>query len=84
MVDDLEAKGLAVRRPVRGDRRLRAVTLTDKGKRLHNRADAAARKHEIQAFSALSDRERAQLRAVMLKLVPLPTMFVPPAPSDVD
>lgn len=84
LVDDLEAKGLAVRRPVLGDRRLRAVALTDKGIRLHNRADAAARKHEIQVFSALSDRERAQLHSVMLKLVPLPKMFVAPEPSDVD
>lgn len=36
LIDDLEAEGLAVRRPVRGDRRLRAVVLTDKGRQLHN------------------------------------------------
>jgi MarR family transcriptional regulator, lower aerobic nicotinate degradation pathway regulator len=33
IVDDLEARALATRRPVPGDRRLRAVELTDRGRR---------------------------------------------------
>ncbi len=84
LVDDLEAKGLAVRRPVPGDRRARAIELTEKGRRLHSRADAAARDHERRAFSALTDVERAQLRRAMLKLAPTPKMFVPPASPDLD
>ncbi|WP_140690386.1 MarR family winged helix-turn-helix transcriptional regulator [Mycolicibacterium hodleri] len=82
LIDDLEAKDLAIRRPVLGDRRARAVSLTDEGLRLHSRADAAAREHERRVFSKLTEAERTQLRTMMLKLRPLPKMFLPPESSD--
>jgi DNA-binding MarR family transcriptional regulator len=81
LVDDLEAQGLAARRAVPGDKRARAVELTDKGRRLHSRADAAAQEHERRVFAVLTDVERAHLGRAMLKLAPRPKMFVPPEPT---
>ncbi|MFD9733292.1 MarR family winged helix-turn-helix transcriptional regulator [Umezawaea sp. NPDC059074] len=42
IVDDLEAAGLAVRRTVSGDRRIRAVDLTDRGRQVFAEAHIAA------------------------------------------
>ena len=42
VVDDLERKGLAVRKSVPGDRRVRAVEITPKGLELFDAAHAAA------------------------------------------
>ncbi|MFC9431006.1 MarR family winged helix-turn-helix transcriptional regulator [Streptomyces sp. NPDC056987] len=42
VVDDLERKGLAVRRAVPGDRRVRAVEITSQGRELFDAAHAAA------------------------------------------
>jgi MarR family transcriptional regulator, lower aerobic nicotinate degradation pathway regulator len=42
IVDDLEGKGLAVRKPVPGDRRVRAVEITKKGLKLYDAAHVAA------------------------------------------
>ncbi|MFI6565188.1 MarR family winged helix-turn-helix transcriptional regulator [Streptomyces sp. NPDC050534] len=42
VVDDLERKGLAVRKAVPGDRRARAVEITPKGLELYDAAHAAA------------------------------------------
>ncbi|MFF7212924.1 MarR family winged helix-turn-helix transcriptional regulator [Streptomyces sp. NPDC008238] len=42
VVDDLERKGLAVRKPVPGDRRVRAVEITPQGMELFDAAHTAA------------------------------------------
>ncbi len=76
------AIGLTSARHRRNIERARAVSLTDEGLRLHSRADAAAREHERRVFSKLTEAERTQLRTMMLKLRPLPKMFLPPESSD--
>ncbi len=78
LVDDLEARGLAERHPTQGDRRAKAVRLTNAGRQLHERADAAAWDQERRTFAALDVAERDQLRQLLLRLAPDPAMLVPP------
>ena len=61
IVDDLEAAGLALRRPVPGDRRLRAVELTDQGRELFHTAEQAAYDVADGLLAHLDHGEREQL-----------------------
>jgi DNA-binding MarR family transcriptional regulator len=61
VVDDLERKGLAVRKPVPGDRRVRAVEITPKGLDLFDAAHVAAEPMAQRLVAALEPGEAAQL-----------------------
>ncbi|MGW3158459.1 MarR family winged helix-turn-helix transcriptional regulator [Streptomyces sp. NPDC001089] len=61
VVDDLEDKGLAVRKPVPGDRRVRAVEITEKGLELFDQAHAAAEPLADSLVSHLGAGEPEQL-----------------------
>ncbi|MBS1880171.1 MAG: MarR family transcriptional regulator [Actinobacteria bacterium] len=64
IVDALEAKGLAERRPSEVDRRVKAVVLTRKGGRLRERAMAAMRKPPAW-LEGLSEGDQRTLRDVL-------------------
>ncbi|PYE55236.1 MarR family winged helix-turn-helix transcriptional regulator [Deinococcus yavapaiensis] len=67
-IDALEARGLVKRHPHEADRRALLVQLTDEGRAL---VDALLPRHvenERRLLSGLDDAERAQLRALLVKL----------------
>ncbi len=67
LVDGLEERGLAERRPHPTDRRVKTVVLTDRG--AEARADLLARLWEPPpAFSALDDDEQEQLRDLLVRV----------------
>jgi DNA-binding MarR family transcriptional regulator len=68
LVDHLEGGGLLERRPDPGDRRIRALHLTPKGRRVLGRAVQVAIDYEAQLCSALDDNEREQLIDLLQKL----------------
>ncbi len=59
IVDDLETRELAVRRPVPGDRRLRAVELTDHGRELFQVAEKTARETSEALLAHLEPAEQS-------------------------
>ncbi|MFJ2399383.1 MarR family winged helix-turn-helix transcriptional regulator [Streptomyces sp. NPDC087843] len=61
VVDDLESKGLAVRKAVPGDRRVRVVEITRKGLELFDQAHAAAEPLAAQLVAHLGEGEPEQL-----------------------
>ncbi len=69
IVDDLEARELVVRRAVPGDRRLRAVELTDHGRAVHDDAEQAARSVGEALLADLDPDERAALIALLGRFV---------------
>lgn len=69
IVDDLEAKELAVRRPVPGDRRLRAVELTDHGREVFRAAEKSARRTSEGLLAHLEPGERTALTGLLLRFL---------------
>ncbi|MBU2662497.1 MarR family transcriptional regulator [Actinoplanes bogorensis] len=69
IVDDLERLDLASRELVPGDRRLRAVTLTDHGREVLGRARDAARPAEAAATKALSPDQTEQLHHLLRTMI---------------
>jgi DNA-binding MarR family transcriptional regulator len=69
IVDDLEARGLAVRRPVPGDRRLRAVELTDHGRDVFHAAKKSARETSEALLAHLEPAERSALTGLLLRFL---------------
>lgn len=69
IVDDLEARELAVRRPVPGDRRLRAVELTDRGREAFRAAEDVARKTGDTLLAHLDAGERAALTGLLARFL---------------
>ena len=69
IVDDLEARGLAVRRPVPGDRRLRAVELTDHGRDVFHAAEKSARATSEALLAHLEPAERTALTGLLLRFL---------------
>jgi DNA-binding MarR family transcriptional regulator len=67
VVDDLERKGLAVRKAVPGDRRVRAVEITPQGLELFDAAHAAAEPLAERLVAELGTGEREQLRDLLTK-----------------
>lgn len=68
-VDELEAQGLAERRPSKTDRRARVIAVTKKGERRVLEAnDVVARVHE-EVLSTLAPREREVFLGALGKLV---------------
>ncbi len=69
IVDDLEARDLAIRRAVPGDRRLRAVELTDHGRRVLHDAEKTARATTEALLAHLDPDERSALTALLIRFV---------------
>lgn len=68
VVDDLERMGLAVRKPVAGDRRVRAVEITPKGVELFDAAHVAAEPLADRLVAGMSAAEQAQLTDLLTRL----------------
>jgi DNA-binding MarR family transcriptional regulator len=64
IVDGLEAKGLAERRPSEGDRRVKLVALTAEGRRLRSKFDREMRKPP-QWLRDLSAADQRALLAIL-------------------
>ena len=65
LIDQLEAAGLAGRRPHRADRRAREVVITPKGRRVLERARQSAKQVEEDVFRGLSGPERRQVLSLL-------------------
>jgi DNA-binding MarR family transcriptional regulator len=65
IADDLERLDLASRELVPGDRRLRAVTLTDHGREVFAQAYESARPAEAAAIATLTAEEYQQLQDLL-------------------
>jgi DNA-binding MarR family transcriptional regulator len=61
LIDELEAAGLAERRPHPKDRRAREISITPKGRRLLAQARQIARRTEDEVLGGLTAQERSQL-----------------------
>ncbi|MEU0965572.1 MarR family transcriptional regulator [Streptomyces sp. NPDC005917] len=68
VVDDLERKGLAVRKAVPGDRRVRAVEITPQGLELFDAAHVAAEPLAERLAAELGSGEAEQLRDLLTRL----------------
>jgi DNA-binding MarR family transcriptional regulator len=68
LLDDLEARGLAERRPDPEDRRKRAIHLTKEGRATLRRLQAEARRAGEDFFGPLTAEEQATLHALLRKL----------------
>jgi len=68
IVDDLERKGLAVRKAVPGDRRVRAVEITPQGLELFDSAHVAAEPLAERLVADLSRGEPEQLTDLLTRL----------------
>jgi DNA-binding MarR family transcriptional regulator len=67
VVDDLERKGLAVRKSVPGDRRVRAVQITPKGIEVFDAAHAAAEPLAERLVSVMGPGEAEQLTDLLTR-----------------
>jgi DNA-binding MarR family transcriptional regulator len=68
LVNGLERRGLAVRKPAAGDRRSYALHLTPPGKALLKRARGAQARHEARLVERLGEQGRVQLLGLLEKL----------------
>lgn len=68
VVDDLERKGLAVRNAVAGDRRARAVEITQQGLELFDAAHVAAESLAERLTAGLAPGEAEQLRNLLVRI----------------
>jgi MarR family transcriptional regulator, lower aerobic nicotinate degradation pathway regulator len=68
VIDELEAKGLAERRPDPKDRRARTIFLTERGLQTLKRVRALAGELQRDFFAALSTEERDTLYGLLRKL----------------
>jgi DNA-binding MarR family transcriptional regulator len=69
LVDELEQRGLVERRPDPGDRRVRALYLTKKGRQSLNRGRKIAKKHEEDLTRGLGEADRKRLLDLLQKMV---------------
>jgi DNA-binding MarR family transcriptional regulator len=76
LIDELEAAGLAKRRPRPSDRRAREVVLTAKGRRLRERGRQMASQVEDEVLGGLTPAQRRDL----LNLLRLAHSTAPPQP----
>jgi DNA-binding MarR family transcriptional regulator len=79
VIDELEARGLAERRPDPTDRRARQVFLTEQGEATLGRIRGLAAGLQRDFFGALTEEERHTLHALLQKLAGS-TVPQPPAP----
>jgi DNA-binding MarR family transcriptional regulator len=68
LVDELESKALVERRPNESDRRRYALSLTAKGKSMLHTIGTVVREHQNSLLAALSEEERLQLTALLLRI----------------
>jgi DNA-binding MarR family transcriptional regulator len=68
IVDELEARGLIERRPDPGDRRVRALFVTDRGQTLLADAFALVRENERAISDVLTAEERGQLLELLTRI----------------
>src|SRR3954454_10100993 len=68
LVADLSDRGLVERRSDPADRRVRAVYLTAKGRRLLERASVSAEEHERELCAPLDASERDELRQLLTRI----------------
>jgi DNA-binding MarR family transcriptional regulator len=68
-IDDLEARGLAIRRPTPGDRRVRSVEITDDGRKTLAEAQQIARLVTARLLKHLEPAKRDQLTALLAEFV---------------
>jgi DNA-binding MarR family transcriptional regulator len=68
MVDDLEEQGLVERRRNPTDRRAHALYLTEKGRKILEKAGGVAARHEAELLKALQPEERSELAALLRRL----------------
>src|SRR5436190_14762321 len=71
VIDELEERGLAERRPHPSDRRKHAVHLTAKGRKTLERARSVATQMAEEFFERLDAEERETLRQLLRKLAGL-------------
>ncbi|MBW8482926.1 MarR family winged helix-turn-helix transcriptional regulator [Actinomadura parmotrematis] len=69
IVDDLERRGLVLRRPAAGDRRAYAVELTGEGRDLYRKADAIAAAVAAELLAGFSPEERRTLTDLLVRFV---------------
>lgn len=68
IVDALQERGYAERTPIKGDRRVQALSPTEAGIAAYLSGADKIRRHEDQLLSVLNDGERAALQAILAKL----------------
>jgi DNA-binding MarR family transcriptional regulator len=68
LLDELEARGLIERRPNPGDRRSYALHLTDQGRDVLGAIGRVAREHQQELLESLSESERQELGALLLRV----------------
>lgn len=68
-LDQLEAAGLAERRPSPTDRRVRVITVTDGGRRKLREADEIMERIRMETLSVLPERQRATFLDALTVLV---------------
>ncbi|MCX5054723.1 MULTISPECIES: MarR family winged helix-turn-helix transcriptional regulator [unclassified Streptomyces] len=68
VVDDLERKGLAVRKSVPGDRRARAVEITPQGLELFDAAHAAAQPQSERLVAGLGSGDAEKLTELLTRI----------------
>jgi DNA-binding MarR family transcriptional regulator len=66
IVDGLEEKGLALREPAPGDRRVNLIALSPEGRKLHNRLTRAMARPPAW-IEGLSEADRATLRDLLAR-----------------
>jgi DNA-binding MarR family transcriptional regulator len=71
-VDDLEARGLAVRRPSPADRRAYAVEMTEEGRTLFTEASRIADEVGARLLDCMDENDRDQLCALLERFVAAP------------
>jgi DNA-binding MarR family transcriptional regulator len=68
ILDNLEARRFVERRSLKGDRRVRSVSLSVKGQRTLERIQRKAEEIEGEFLAVLTAAERENLHAILLKL----------------
>jgi DNA-binding MarR family transcriptional regulator len=68
LIDELSARGLLTRAPVKGDRRRHALMPTAEGIALAGQATGAVAEHEDRIFAGLTPAERAALIGLLQRV----------------
>lgn len=68
-LDELEAAGLAERRPSKIDRRARVIVVTPAAKKLLRQADKVTQRVTAEVLASLSDTEQGSFTEALTKLV---------------